>query len=64
MFIKSEQNRNNFIINMNKVQCYGENGLSINFWFAENDRATWGYDTAEDLKNELRRLEAILKLNN
>lgn len=63
MFIKSEQSRNNFIVNMDKVQGFTEDGLTIKFWFSEDDKMTWGYDKAEDLKNELRRLEAILKLN-
>ena len=64
MFVKSEQNRNNFIVNLDKVQGYTEDGLTIKFWFAEDDNIIWGYDTPEDLKNELRRLEALLKLNN
>jgi hypothetical protein len=64
MFIKSEQSQNNFVVNLNKAQGYTEYGLTIQFWFAEDDKISWHYDTPEDLKNELRRLEALLKLNN
>ena len=75
MFVKSEQSQNNSIVNMDKIQGYTEDGLTIKFWFANEgiyyaeDEAYFRkeylkvspYKPAQHMKQEHSRLNLLIK---